>query len=87
MTDALRRGLSNSLKKDLQRKMIGEWTAYCNSGLGRERFRFKAYLLWGHKFETISELRKSLLEFHETSNKTRLIERHDIISPAEFRQN
>ncbi len=53
-----------------------------------ERFirTLKENLLWPRTFETIEELRQALLDFKETYNTTRLIERHGFISPAQFRQ-
>lgn len=52
-----------------------------------ERFirTLKENLLWVRHFETIEELRQSLLEFRDTYNTTWLIERHGFISPAAFR--
>ena len=53
-----------------------------------ERFirTLKENLLWVRHFETIEELRQTLLAFKDTYNATWLIERHGFISPAAFRQ-
>jgi putative transposase len=53
-----------------------------------ERFirTLKENLLWVRHFETIEELRRALLVFRETYNTTWLIERHDFLSPNQFRQ-
>jgi putative transposase len=53
-----------------------------------ERFirTLKENLLWARHFETIKELRETLLAFRETYNTTWLIQRHGFLSPAAFRQ-
>jgi len=53
-----------------------------------ERFirTLKENLLRVRHFETIEELRQTLLAFKDTYNATWLIERHGFISPAAFRQ-
>jgi putative transposase len=38
-------------------------------------------------FDTIEELRQTLLTFRKTYNTTWLIQRHGFISPAAFRQS
>ena len=43
-------------------------------------------LLWVQTFDTIEDLRQTLLAFRETYNATWLIERHGFITPAAFRQ-
>ena len=52
-----------------------------------ERFirTLKENLLWVRHFETIEELRQTLLVFRETYNARWLIERHGYLSPAAFR--
>jgi putative transposase len=53
-----------------------------------ERFirTLKENLLWVRHFETLEELRQALLAFRETYNTTWLIERHDFLTPHQFRQ-
>jgi transposase InsO family protein len=54
-----------------------------------ERFirTLKENLLWLRTFDTVEDLRRALLEFRETYNATRLIERHGFRPPNAVRQD
>ena len=54
-----------------------------------ERFirTLKENLLWVKYFSTIEELRLALLEFRDTYNKKRIIERHRYKTPEQVRNN
>jgi putative transposase len=47
----------------------------------------KENLLWVPTFDTVEELRQTLLSFREIYNSTWLIERHGFITPKSFRQH
>jgi transposase InsO family protein len=46
----------------------------------------KENLLWVRTFDAVEDLRRALLEFRETYNNSRLIERHGYLTPEQFRQ-
>ena len=54
-----------------------------------ERFirTLKENLLWVRTFATVEELRLALIDFRQTYNEHRLIERHGHRSPAQFRRD
>ena len=54
-----------------------------------ERFirTLKENLLWVRTFRDVEELRLALIDFRQTYNESRLIERHGHRSPAQFRRD
>ncbi len=52
-----------------------------------ERFirTLKENLLWVRRFDTIEELRQSLIEFQRFYNRTWIVERHGYRTPAQVR--
>jgi putative transposase len=45
----------------------------------------KENLLWARTFETVEQLRQALLDFRESCNGNRLVERYGFRSPATIR--
>jgi transposase InsO family protein len=82
--------ISHQFQKEIAFLGIDSLPAFVRSPEGNgcaERFirTLKENLLWVRTFETIEELRQSLLAFRETYNTTWLIERHGFLTPAQFR--
>ena len=84
--------VSHDFQKELRFLGIDSSPAFVRAPEGNgcaERFirTLKENLLWVRTFNTVEELRRALLEFHETYNSTWLVERHGFRPPSAVRQD
>jgi len=82
--------MSDHFQKELAFLGIESSPAFVRAPEGNgcaERFirTLKENLLWVRHFKTIEELRQALITFRETYNSTWLIERHEYLTPTDFR--
>jgi putative transposase len=83
--------MSDHFQKELAVLGIDNSPAFVRAPEGSgcaERFirTLKENLLWVPTFNTIEELRQALLTFRKPYNTTWLIERHGLMSPADYRR-
>jgi putative transposase len=84
--------LSDAFQKELAFLGIASSPAFVRAPEGNgcaERFirTLKENLLWVRAFDTVEDLRQTLLAFRESYNTTWLIERHGFRTPAAVRQS
>jgi transposase InsO family protein len=84
--------MSDAFQKELRFLGIESSPAFVRAPEGNgcaERFirTLKENLLWVRTFDTVEELRKALLEFRETYNRSWLIERHGFRPPDAVRRD